>query len=654
MFCGWAGADLEIDLATGRIERKASDPKLLGAYLGGKGKNARILWDRVPPEIDPLSPDSLLIVGTGALAGTMAPAFNRAVITFRSPVTGLHAYSGVGGAFGPELKQAGYDTIIISGRSATPVYLWIKDNTVELRDASHLWGKDTGETQRTLLAEVQDDRAQIMCIGQAGENGVYMSTIEASGGASASRAGPGAVMGSKNLKAIVIRGTKDINIADGPRLVELNEQILARRGKLSEEWLDVFVEKVTVELVHLHMWAMGNFNSENVTAEVQKKASEDLKKLVKRFIEKQKSRDIACYNCGLACRWVFPDPEGNRALIAKCQALSAFIIHSQVTDLNHALKYFSLCRKYGLDDISLSYCIAFAIDLYQRGILSKEDTGGMQLEFRNPRVFFSLIKMIAKRKGIGDILADGAYRAAEKIGRGAEEYVYHTKKLETLPVDYRGRPIYALPQSVCDKVDRTRSISGTSFVSWRLLSEKERKEFLNSVYWGYPEGKGFEKYFLKGYDPSGVDYEGLCQFVSYDEETLNLLDATGGCLYWQLFLTYPPISNRPLVADLISSATGLEIDENGATEIARRIGSLVRAYNIRAGMKRKDDSIARVFFQKSTVPPNRQLDAALFDKWLDRYYQLKGWNKDGIPTKETLDELNLGDVRQDLEQRGVL
>lgn len=653
MFCGWVGVDLEIDLSLGQIERKGRDPKLLEAYLGGKGTNAKILWERVPPEVDPLSPNSLLIVGTGALVGTMIPAANRTIITFRSPVTGLHALSAMGGAFGVELKHAGYDTIIISGKSPTPVYLWINNDKVELRDASHLWGKDTWETQRILQDELKEDKVQILCVGPAGEKIVYMATIEGSGGASASRAGAGAIMGGKNLKAIVVRGTKDINIANGSKLVELSEQILSRTGPLKEKSLGSLVGHVTPDLVNLNLQAMGHFSGD-VTPDVQRKAKDDLGKMVRDFAKEFKSRDVACYNCGMGCKWMLPDPDSERFIITKCQAFSAFIIHSQIVDLDYALKFYSLCRKYGLDDISLPYCIAFAIDLYQKGILTTEDTDGMRLEWRNAEVVFSLVEKITRREGIGDVLASGAYRAAQQIGKGAEDYVYHVKKLELLPVDYSGRPIYALPQAISDKADRTRALSGTSLMVWRLLKKEDREAYLNSVFWGYPKDRDFEKYFLADYDPTGVDYEGLCQFAAYDEETLHLVDASGCCFFWQMLLGWPPISNRPLVADLISCATGMDIDETGATEIARRIANLVRAYNVRAGMKRKDDSIPKIFFEKSRIAPHHQFDRALFNQWIDRYYQIRGWNSDGIPTKETLDKLGLDYVRQDLERREIL
>ncbi|MDP3880049.1 MAG: aldehyde ferredoxin oxidoreductase N-terminal domain-containing protein, partial [Dehalococcoidales bacterium] len=240
MFYGWAGTNLEIDLSSGNIEKKEIDRKIFSTFLGAKGTNARILWDRVPPEVDAFSPENLLIVGAGVLAGTMAPSANRATITYKSPVTDIHSYSVLGGYFAPRLKFAGYDTIILSGKSPTPVYLWIDDDRVELRDASHLWGKNTRETQKILREELEEYEIEILCIGQAGENRVYSASIEHGPGASASRGGAGAIMGDKRLKAIVVHGTRDVNVADPARLVELSQTILERTGVVRRQIYDRF------------------------------------------------------------------------------------------------------------------------------------------------------------------------------------------------------------------------------------------------------------------------------------------------------------------------------------------------------------------------------------------------------------------------------
>ncbi|MBI4187718.1 MAG: aldehyde dehydrogenase [Chloroflexi bacterium] len=646
---GVTGIDIEVDLSHGKIEKCQTDPALTAAYLGGKGTNAKILWDRVPPEVDAFSPRNLLIVGTGALVGSPVPSANRTIITFKSPVTGIKAYSAMGGFFGAKLKGAGYDTLVISGKSPTPVYLWINDDHVEIRDANHLWGKDVFETRWLIEEELKVDDIEIIGIGLAGENRVYAASIEGNYSVSASRAGPGAVMGDKKLKAIAVHGTKDINIADGARLVELAEQILVRSAVARERSSKTFTANVTSGLVGGNVWVTGHFSG-NVPPVVQQEIK-DLPRQINEHARRFKTREVACYNCALRCKWVYPAPVDGNYITLKCQHSSAGMIHSQVIDCDYGLKFYNLCQKYGFDDISLANYIGFAIDLYLRGILTKEDTDGLELSWRNPDVVFALIEKIVHREGIGDVLANGLHQAAQQIGRGAEEYTYDTKKLEPLPFDTRGSPHVALPIATIDKADRTRGLSGTQNQIW-LLPRESREAYIKAGFFQYPDE--FQKYFLTDFDHSGVDYEGLCQFAVYNEEILALTDMTGVCFFWTLFWAFPPINNRTLVADLISAVTGMDVDEAAATNMARRVINLTRAYNVREGISRKDDSMPKFFFQKAQKPPYQQFDQALLDKWLDRFYEIKGWNRDGIPSGETLDAAGLGYVREELERRGML
>ncbi|MBI2288272.1 MAG: aldehyde dehydrogenase, partial [Chloroflexi bacterium] len=599
MYYGWAGTNLEIDLSTGKIRKEPTDRKLIETYLGGKGTNARLLWDRVPPEVDAFSPDNLLIVGTGVLVGTMVPSANRTIITFKSPVMGIKYYCAMGGFFGPKLKYAGYDTVILSGKSPAPVYLWINDDRVELRDASQLWGKDNFETQRLIRQELKNDDIEIISIGLAGENRVSSASIEGSSSSSASRGGAGVVMGDKKLKAIAVHGTKDINVANGARLFELCDQIFARStvtwemvGK--DRWLGAGVGGD-------RLWASGHFSG--VSPELQQKIR-DFAKPSKEGYRKIHTRDAACFNCSLRCKRIFP-VDGHH-IVGKCQYVAAGMVHSRVLDYDFSLKFYDLCQKHGFDDVSLSAIIGFAIDLYKRGILTKEDTDGMELDWGKAELVYSLIDKIARRQGIGDVLADGVYRAAQRIGRGAENCTYHTKKLESLPMDVRGEPHRALPIATIDKADRTRGLSGT-YGMWEEPLQ-ERKKYIEAGFFQYP--KEFEKYFLSEFDKTGADYEGMVQFVSYNEEILALTDVTGTCFFQTNFAAFPPFNSRQLMADLISCVTGIDITETELTKVAQRIIHLVRAYNVREGVIRKDDDMPDLFFQKAPKPPHRQIDRA--------------------------------------------
>lgn len=645
---GLTGTNLEIDLSRGKVEKRQSDPRLAEMYLGGKGTNAKILWDRVPPEVEPFSPGNLLIFGAGVLTGTIVPGANRICITFRSPVTNTQMYSVLGGFFGAELKHAGYDAIVISGKSPAPVYLWINDGQVEIRDASHLWGKDTRETQRLIQEELKNSKVQVACIGQAGENKVYAASIEHSTGASASRAGVGAVMGDKRLKAIAVYGTKDVNVANTSRLIELCDQIMARAAPVRTKALENLSNFLIGPFIHGgtygYLSADENFPPE-LQREIAKAAATN-----KDFIDKFRAREVACYNCGLRCKHVYPRPDGGHSFI-KCGSWVTPLIASRVIDWSYAIEFYNRCEKYGLDSKATGNYITFLMNLYQNGILTREDTDGIHLEYGNREIVLSLVDKIALRQGIGTLVANGIHNAASKIGRGAEEYFYHTKKLELGNYEPLFSAVAALRQAVSDKADMVGL--GNSLVSmyWPRPRE-EREAYIKSGFFQYP--KEFEKYFLSDYDRTGADYEGLVQFLAYDHEMYAFADSMGLCMFWMGFWGYPPINSRALIADLISSVTGMDMDEARATKIARRTVNLIRAYMVREGIRRKDDSVPEMFFQRTPHPPAQTLDHDRFNKWIDRYYEIKGWNSEGIPTRETLAALDLDYVIEDLRQRGIL
>ena len=330
------------------------------------------------------------------------------------------------------------------------------------------------------------------------------------------------------------------------------------------------------------------------------------------------------------------------------------MISSKTIDYDFALECYRLCDEYGMDTVSVARYIAFAIDLYEKGILTEADTDGMQLEWGKGDVVLSLIGKIARREGIGDILADGVYYAARQIGRGAEEYAHHTKKLEHIPDAYHAfNPYFALALAISDKVDVTRAISILTQI-WRTagLTREQKEKYLESGTSTYP--KEYDKYFLAEFSYDGNDCEPGCQFAAYDDEAYTVTDMTGIFNFMSIFLPFPSINSRALIAELISYATGMDISEAELTEIARRTLNLVRAYNVRSGLRRKDDIVAKMFFRKTAPAPYKTLDPDTFKKWIGRYYKIRGWNSDGIPAGQTLGNLRLDDVRRELEQRGIL
>ncbi len=643
---GWMGTRLEVDLSRGTIEKVEEDRSIYETFIGGKGINAKIFWDRVPPETDPFSPKNLLIAGTGVLTGTMVPSANRGVFTFKSPQTGLHMHSSLGGFWPTELKHAGYDTVVIEGKSATPVYLWISDDHVELRDASHLKGKGTQETITTIREELKNNDVQVACIGPAGENRCYSASIESSVGASASRGGPGAVMGDKNLKAIAVRGTKDVKIANPARMLELCEQIRDRSGPFRQDMEHFSYGMAVLDTMGAGLY--GNLNETYSDLSQDSLFKQDLDAVSVEFPNWLKNSDgaAACSNCGVNCRMAFVLPDGGCAYL-KCHLWNSFMVSTKIIDYNFTLECCRLSQQNGLDIIAVARCIAFAIDLYEKGILTKEETGGMDLIWSDKEVVLSLIEKISRREDIGDLLAEGVYKAANRIGRGAEAHVHHIKKLEYAPPGVlMYMPYLALAQAISDKGDMSRNVSSTC-VAWAGYSEEQRKELVNSPYWIYP--RTYEKYYMADFSHDGTDYEPGCQFIAYDDETYSIIDMTGICSYWSVFLMNSPINSRALMADLVSCVTGMEINEADLTIIGRRTLNLVRSANIRLGMRRKDDSLSKIIHKNPPSPALNRLDPEIFNKWIDRYYEIKGWNSQGIPTRQTLQELGLDYVWQDLQ-----
>lgn len=637
------GKTLEVDLSRGKVDIKQSDSGLFRDFLGGKGIGARLFWDRVPPETAPFSEENLLIFTTGPLTGTPAPTANRACISYLSPQTNLFSYSYLGGFWPAELRHAGYDVMVVSGKSSAPVYLWINDDTVELRDASHLWGKDTRETQRLLQEELKNDRVQIVCIGPAGENLVHMASLEHRTSNSASRTGVGAVMGDKKLKAIVVHGARDVSLARPAEFMEWCE-VSRNRSDGIKKWFET--ERWCQDYVQSGCETACFGNEDEMPPG---HGFENYGDLNRDFLNDFSSRDIACYNCPVPCpKLKVSLPEGTY-YYPMCMSF-AFSFACKISDLTFSLKCYEMCVRYGLDLVSTAKALAFAIDLYQKGILTSEETDGLHLEFENRELALTLIDKIAHREGLGNILADGVYAAAKTIGRGAEEHAHLVKKLDLSPDFKRLKPNAAVFIATSDRADLHGSTCAALPYTWG----KERDEILREGWWLYP-GE-FEKYLEA--DPVLIGWEGAAELNHYCENMRTLTDLVGLCWWWTGFWPYTVIK-IDVIVKLLSAATGMDIDEAEAVKIARRTRTLIQANNVRLGMRRKDDTIPEKLFWDEPTPRQQaiglgKLDHDEFDKQLDRYYELGGWNREGIPTRQTLDALGLGYVREDLERRGIL
>lgn len=644
------GYNLEIDLSRGSIDRVGTDPKLTELYLGGLGTSAKLLWDRVPPEIEPFSPDNLLIFAAGLLCGTPAVGCNRTIVSTISPQTELMAFSMMGGFWAPELKHAGYDKVVLRGKSPDLVYLWIHNDKVEIRDASHLSGKGAIETAEAIRQELNEPKAQVAAVGLAGENRVYFASIE-QGRSSASRGGIGAVMGDKGLKAIAVRGTRDINVAKPAEFIQLCHEVL-EYIKWREENPIPGVMPILAGLgspqemkIHDEKWHTENFMWGNSRERRKGFWTEEIEKTWTETMENARTRLISCYNCPLKCGATLSVP-GLPTYMMKCFSKLTYTM-AAYSDLDFGLNIAQRATEYGVDGFSAPQVMAFAVELYEDGILTDEDMPGFPAD--NEERFYWLLDRIVRREGIGDVLANGTYWAARQIGKGAEAYAHNNiKKHEQLPLKLSMlNPIYFLMYATGEKINITQ-IEG-QFPQMPFPKREQREEFVKD--WIQVPDEKFKQYFLdwelRGeYSiPYYPTVEMTCDIVDWQERMHYIDDALGMCAGLSSFPLKPPyhIHNYPR---FIAAGAGIEMDEDKLTQAAKRYRTLVRAVNIRRGMRRKDEQPPANHWKHRFPELEKEL--------LDTYYRYKGWNEDGIPTRESLQELGLDYVGEDFVKRGIL
>lgn len=647
---GETGFNLEIDLSRGNIERVENDPGDTELYLGGLGTNAKIMWDRVPPEVDAFSPDNLLIFSAGLLCGTPAVGCNRTIVTTISPQTKLLAFSMMGGFWAPELKYAGYDKVIIRGKSPSLAYLYINNDKVEIRDASHLRGKGSNETTDLLRQEVKDSNAQVAAIGMAGENRVYFASIE-QGRSSASRAGIGAVMGDKGLKAIVVRGTKDINVARPAEFHGLCSEVLQYIKKRENNPIPG-VMPILAGLgspqemkIHDEKWHTESFMWGNSRVRRKDFWTEEVAKKWTGTLENTRTRLISCYNCPMKCGGTISIP-GLPTYMMKCFSKLTYTM-AAFSDLDFGLKIAQRATEYGVDGFSTPQVMAFALELYENGILTDDDLPDLPSDSEGR--FYYLLDKIVRREGIGDLLANGTYWAAREIGKEAEEYAHNNiKKIEQLPLKLSMlNPIYFLMYCTGEKINITQ-IEG-QFPQMPFPTREQREEFVKD--WVQVPDERFKQYFLdwelRGDNsmPFYPTVEMCCDIVDWQEKMHYIDDALGMCAGLSSFPLKPPyhIHNYP---KFISAGAGIDMDEETLSRAVKRYRTLVRAINIRRGMRREDEKPPEDHWKKRFPELEKEL--------LDTYYRFKGWNEEGIPTKESLEELSLDYVSEDFLRRGIL
>ena len=628
---GWAGIILRVNLTDGKIEKQPLPGGLRTKFIGGRGINDKILFDEVKAKTDAFDPENRIIFGTGPLTGTIAAGAGRFNVTSKSPL-GFLGDGNCGGHWAPELKFAGYDHIVAWGKSDKPVYLNISDDDVELRDAKHLWGLDTWQTQKAIRDELKDEEIQIVCIGQAGENLVRIANVRTGLKHAAGRTGTGAVMGSKHLKAIAVSGSKGIKIADPEKFLE-SAKIARER---LEDWKHVFGALSPQGGTYGQLWFRHNNASMMATKHQQSGYFEEAEKLdPKYFFEKYFTKMHGCFACPWCCTPVFKITDGPYKGMSgegpEYEHFASFGSAPYLTDLQTVLKASQLSDQFGLDCDSGGRIISFAMELYEKGIINEKDVG-FPLEWGDGQAVLKLIEMMSKRQGFGNILAEGEVKAAQKIGRGAEKYVLTVKNLE------QHEPLRSI---VGHALSQSTSTRGPDHLRGAYHAERDMS----------PEDA--EKYNFN-LDP--LSYENKASGVIFYESAAEVADMVETCKFQSPWLSMHFL-DLDLWADLFTYATGTKISGSELLKAGERAYNVERAFIAREGARRKNDYPPwREFEEPYPSGPFKGavLDRKKYDAILDEYYTLHGWDvKTGIPTEKKLKELGLADVAQNLEELGL-
>jgi aldehyde:ferredoxin oxidoreductase len=627
----YAGSILRVDLSSGEIAREPTG-SYASNFLGGRGINIKLFWDHITPGVDALSPGNVLVLGVGPLGGaTISGA--RTEVTAKSPETGFLGSTNFGGFFGSELKFAGYDHLVICGKAEKPVYVWIDDDRVEIRDASGVWGKDTYEAPELIRTDVDNPEAKIVCIGPAGENLVRFASVQHEMGHGGGRTGMGTVMGSKNLKAIAVRGTKALRLADPERFLALSAKL---KSLIENDPPSMVKARYGVTPIYDIQDELFLGTAITLVAEGAdpRTSLPKTQAIPQRFTHKR----AGCLGCPVQCMDHYVADDSKTGVIS-CEFYSVFVHFVRCFDSSASLESAIRCQRYGLDAISTGGLITWLMRLYENGIITEKDTDGIPMEWGSPRAIIGMVEKIAHREGIGDILAEGIVNAAAEIGRGSDAYAYQVKGLQMQENTHPGWSPYVkgacLGIAVGPRCDNLRSLNVYSALSPQSAANKGIREIA---------GIGEE------YDPQS--YEGKPEHVVAAEDFNALADLLSTCKW--LSGVFTPVN----LADLFSAGSGIETTVDDLVTFAKRLRTTERAYEASEGMTSRNDTLPKSFFNnpiKSGVWKGAVLEPEPFEEMKRRYYSLRGWDPaTGIPTEQTLIRMGLEDVAERLKKQTKL
>ena len=598
---GWMGKILRIDLTRGTISQEALERDDLRNYIGARGLGTRLFVKEVDPNVDPLSPENKVIFMSGPLTGTFAPCGGRFNVVTKGVLNGTIAASNSGGNFGPELKFAGFDGIIIEGRAAKPVYLWVYNDQVEIRDASELWGKDVFETTDLIKAGT-DEETKVACIGPAGENQVKFACIMNEYHRAAGRSGVGAVMGSKNLKAVAVRGTGGVKVAS---VNDFMEAAVDARKKLAahpvtSEGLTAYGTNILINILNENGGLPVKNYSEAAVFEGAEKISGEYQ------AEKYLVKNKGCFGCTIGCGRVTKISQGkfkSRGEGPEYEATWAFGANLGLDDFEAVSKANFLCNELGLDPITMGSTLACAVEMYQKEIIPTGDVE-QSLHWADGELLVEMVKKTAFREGFGDQLAEGSYRLADQYGH--PEYSMTVKKQELPAYDPRGQQGIGLNYATSNR--------GGCHVRGYLTSP----EIL-----GIPELA----------DPAST--EGKPALLKLFQDLTALVDSSGTCLFTTFAIGLSELSSE------IRAATGITMSDEEFLLAGERIWNMERLFNLAAGFSSKDDRLPKRLLEEPMKGGPRQGQVHQLDKMLPEYYELRGWNENGVPKEGKMEELGL-------------
>jgi aldehyde:ferredoxin oxidoreductase len=601
MFYGYGGHILRVDLTSGKIVREKSDPQYMLKAIGGRGLNSSRLYDELQRDIDPLSAENLLLIGVGPLTGSLLSSSAYMTISGKSPMTGILGDSAAGGFFGPEVKQAGYDQIIINGKAKGPCYLLIVDDHVEIRDASHLWGSDIWQTTFLIRSELGSNAFQVAAIGPAGENLVKFATVACNNSRVCGRTGMGCLFGSKNLKAIAIRGTRPVSVADTLQYLtlcrEIDERILHH-----PEWGDRHAMGST-----LLMKALNNIGI-LPTNHFQKGVCEYVDRISgQRLAQEFKVKNKSCFNCNIHCSryYITKDTESEGP---EFETLCSYSSRIGVDDLEFTLKMAAYLNRMGIDALSSGETIGWAMECFQRGLLNKDDMDGLDFTWGNKDTIKEILGLISQRKGIGAAFAEGTRSLARRFGGDAEKYALHVKGLDVICGDPRGIKAFGLTYAIASRgADHLRA--EPFFELTGRYDEAERR-------WGIRD------------IADRLSNNGKAVLVEHTERQALVTDCMTMCKNIGLSMD---ILDFDLVSRLLIAGTGLEFTQERVDKDLRTIIDAERKLNIDFGVDASMDTLPHRFTHEPLEEGPSKGQVVPIGEMVRQYYRLRGWDEKGKP-----------------------